>query len=95
MGEDRFRRAFRLRLLALVLALLLTWYALNPAPGTVRTRGRETESPDENRCEAKNALRASHQLEWAEAGVRGSSLIPSSRAEDADELEWPEIIDIV
>lgn len=95
MGEDRFRRAFRLRLLALVLALVLTWYALNPAPGTVRTRARETEPPDENRCEAKNALRASRQPEWVEAGVKGSSRSPSSRAEDAGELEWPEIIDTV
>lgn len=81
--------------MALVLALVLTWYVLNPAPGAVRTRGRETEPPDENRCEAKNALRASHQPEGVEAGVRGSSLSPSSRARDADELEWPEIIDIV
>lgn len=95
MGEDRFRRAVRLRLLALVLAFVLTWYALNPAPGIVRTRGRETEPPDENRCAAKNALRASQRPEGIEAGVRVPSLNPSSRAEDADELEWPEIIDTV
>jgi len=95
MWEDRFRQAIRLRLLALVLAFVLTWYALNPAPGAVRTDVRETEPPDENRCEAKTALRASHRPEWAETGVRGSSLNPPSRKEDMDELEWPEIIDIV
>jgi hypothetical protein len=95
MWEGRFRRAVRLRLLALVLTLVLTWYALNPAPGTVRAVARETEPPDENRCEAKTTFRASRQLERIEAGVRGSSLTPPSRAEDADELEWPEIIDIV
>lgn len=95
MWEERFRRAFRLRLLALVLAIVLTWYALNPAPGTVRSDRRETEPPDENRCEAKTAFRASRQPEWMKAGVRSTSLKPPSRAEELDELEWPEIIDIV
>lgn len=95
MWEERFRQAFRLRLLALVLAFVLTWYALNPAPGAVRTDGREADSPDENRCEAKTALRLSRQLERIEAGVRGSSLNSPSRAEDVDELEWPEIIGMV
>ena len=82
-----------MRLLALVLALVLTWYALNPVSVTVLPNGRQTEPPDENRYEAKNAFRATRQPERVEAGARGSSLSP--RTEDADELEWPEIIDIV
>ncbi|MCA1568055.1 MAG: hypothetical protein LC803_20905 [Acidobacteria bacterium] len=95
MREERFRQAFKLRLLALVLALVLTWYALNPAPGTVRADRRETEPPDENRSEAKTAFRASRQPEQVEAGVRGSSFHPPSRAKEVDDLEWPEIIDVV
>jgi len=93
MWEDRFRQAIRLQLLSLVLALALTWYALNPAPGAVRTDGRETEPPDENRCEAKTAIKASRRPQWVEVGLSGSSLNP--RAGDVDELDWPEIIDIV
>ena len=96
MWEERLRRAIRLRLLAFVLTCALTWYALNPAPGFVRTDGRETEPPDENRREAKSVLGASRHPEWVEAGVRGSSVVnPSSCTDEAGELEWPEIIDNV
>jgi hypothetical protein len=95
MWEERFRQEIRLRLLALVLALALTWYALNPAPGPVRTDRRETEPPDENRCEAKSAFPASRHKEWMEARVRESSVNLSTCTDEVGELEWPEIIDIV
>jgi hypothetical protein len=99
MWEERFRRAIRLRLLALVLALALTWYALNPAPGPMhmgRTDGRETEPPDENRREAESALRASLRAECIKDGVGGSSVVnPISCTDEVGELEWPEIIDNV
>lgn len=93
MWEERFRRAFRLRLLAFVLAFALTWYALNPAPGSVRSDGQETEPPDENRREAKSGLGASRHPEWMEAEVRGSFVNPSAGTTgEVGELEWPEII---
>lgn len=96
MWEERFRRAIRMRLLAFVLAFALTWYALNPAPGSVRTDGRETEPPDENRREAKNASGVSRRPEWMKAVVRGSSVVnPSAGTDEVGELEWPEIIDNV
>jgi hypothetical protein len=94
MWEERFRQAIRLRLLVFVLAFALTWYALNPAPVPVQTGARETEPPDENRREAKSGMRASCDLEWVEAEVKRSSVVkPSSRTDEAGELEWPEIID--
>jgi hypothetical protein len=95
MWEERLRLEMKLRLLAFVLALALTWYALNPAPGPVRTDRRETEPPDENRREAKSAFPASRHQEWMEASVRVSSVNLSTGTDEAGELEWPEIIDIV
>jgi hypothetical protein len=94
MWEERFRRAIRMRLLAFVLACALTWYALNPAPGSVRPDGRETEPPDENRREAKIGMRASYEPEWMESEAKRPSVVnPTSCTDEVGELEWPEIID--
>lgn len=94
MWEERFRQAVRMQLLALVLALALTWYALNPAPGPMRGDTRETEPPDENRREAKTAGGEKVYTARSGTGVRVWSVNPSSHAEEVDQLEWPEVIDI-
>jgi hypothetical protein len=96
MREERFREAIKLRLLALVLAFALTWYALNPAPGPPRTDGRETDTPDEHRAEARNAIEANYHPALMEGGVGELSVVATSRAGEAtDELEWPEVIDLL
>lgn len=96
MREEGFRQAIRLRLLALVLALALTWYALNPAPGPARTEKRETDPHDEGRLEANIAFESNYHTARSEVGVSVRSVKRSSRAEEsADGLEWPEIIDTV
>jgi hypothetical protein len=93
--EESFRRAIRSRLLALILALALTWYALNPALAVVvRADRRETEPPDEQRHEAKTTRGAVVHTAQAERVTGGLCLNPSSHAEEVDELEWPEVIDI-
>jgi len=96
MREEGLRRAIKLRLLGLVLALALTWYALNPAPGPVRTERREADPHDEGRHEANIAFESNYHTARLEVGVSARSVKPSSRTEGSvDGLEWPEIIDTV
>lgn len=94
MREERIRQALRMQLLALVLAFALTWYALNPAPDPVWTDRPSAEPPDENRREARNAFGAQRHRAWSEVEVGTMPVSPPSRAEEAWELEWPEVIDI-
>jgi hypothetical protein len=94
MREEGFRQAIRLRLLGLVLALALTWYALNPAPSPVRAEKRETDPHDEGRLEANIAFQSNYHTARSEAGVNVWSVKPTPRTEEsADDLEWPEIIE--
>jgi hypothetical protein len=95
MREERFRRAIRLRLLAFVLALALTWYTLNPAPGPVVRVRRDEGRPDEKRREVKPAFGGDCELAQTGAGVSESPVNLCARREEVGELEWPEVIDIV
>ncbi|HEV2763995.1 MAG TPA: hypothetical protein VGV38_13515 [Pyrinomonadaceae bacterium] len=91
MKAEGLKQELRLRLLALVLALALTWYALNPAPGPVRRGPRAGDEPPEGeRREAKPFEGG------AVVGVSvGETRASASPVEwDADELEWPELIDV-
>ncbi|HEX8073098.1 MAG TPA: hypothetical protein VF546_24335 [Pyrinomonadaceae bacterium] len=92
--EGRTIGLVRLRLLALVLALALTWYALNPAPGAVRPVKRAEEPPDEERRVRDGRAGVDIELEPARARV----VVARSAARAADvsveDLEWPEVIDV-
>ena len=94
MWEERFRQAIKLRLLAFVLALALTWYAMNPAPGPVHRGTRDEGQPDENRREVKPPFGANRHLAGTEAGVGGAPINSQEAYTEAPgELEWPEFID--
>lgn len=93
MREERFRQAIRLRLLAFVLALALTWYAMNPAPGPVYRGTRDEGQPDENRREVKPTFGANYHPAGMEAGLGGSPVNSQACADGPGELEWPEFID--
>lgn len=86
----------RLRLLALVLAAALGWYAVNPAPGPVRRVRRDDEQPDEKRREARRP-----PLNRAPSGnvpdvfrLTPGLAASASASEDVDDLEWPEVIGV-
>jgi hypothetical protein len=86
----------KLRLLALVLALALTWYALNPAPGPVRHNSRRPDDePDELRREEKSRLGGAVS---ADAGLGRTSLRQNpaapSVADEVAELDWPEYLSL-
>ena len=95
MREETFRQAIRLRMLALVLALALTWYAINPAPNSPTPIRRDEGQPDEQRREGKSLSGASCDPVWAPANAKESPLdLSLSAVENPDDLEWPEVIDV-
>lgn len=77
--------------MALVLALALTWYTLNPAPMGVRGVLSEEEQPGERRSEAKAGVAG------FEPGVTATVVFESviePAVENIDDLEWPEVIEV-
>jgi hypothetical protein len=95
MREETFRRAIRLRMLALVLALALTWYAINPAPGSPTPIRRDEGQPDEKRREARSLSGVNFDPVWTRTDASESPSDPFSSAfENLDDLEWPEVIDV-
>ena len=93
MREDRKRETLKLKFLGLVLALVLTWYAINPAPGPVSRSKPEGETPDEKRRE----LEPQPQRGFAPAvtceGAESGAALWTTPDEGEDDFEWPEFID--
>jgi hypothetical protein len=95
MGRERVKQSFKLRLLALVLALALLWYSLNPAPGRFERIERDDEVPDGKKREAEPSLAGGAafpgllampgQRPWDEAVLK--------RDDEDDDFDWPEFID--
>jgi hypothetical protein len=103
MRERQAGEIIKLHMLALVLALVLTWYALNPAPGSMQRLERDEETPEEKRREKKSSPSMSLEsmsLESMSPELRGSDDVMRKSTvnrgiEDIDDLEWPEVIDFV
>ena len=94
--EEQNISVVRLRLLALVLALALTWYAVNPAPGPVRLVKRDEGPPDEQRREAKSRLGMRYALMPVESDEMNSAAnpCPPDTQRSIDDLEWSEVIGV-
>jgi len=93
MRRERTRQTLKLQMLALVLALALLWYSINPAPSPVKRYVPDDELPDQKRRELEPQLQRADALSTAfktfEMAGRGT---PASN-EDEDDFEWPEFID--
>jgi hypothetical protein len=87
--RGRTKQTLKLRLLALVLALALVWYSLNPAPRPVVRKKRKEEPLDEKKQEVKpRSMPATLPVAYS------STVEPSQPADDGeDDFEWPEFID--
>jgi hypothetical protein len=96
MSEERLKQAIRLRLLALVLALALTWYVTNPAPAPVRWVKRDEETPDEERRVTNSPAGAGYRIELTGTDAMMPTVSSSASAPEADieDLEWPEVIGV-
>ena len=91
MREEGFRQEIRLRLLALVLALALTWYALNPAPSAVSRVKQKEGQPDEKRRAVKPPVVTANDWGVTRSGVMES--VAETAVENIDDLEWPKVIE--
>jgi hypothetical protein len=93
MQRVQTKQTFKLRLLAFVLALALTWYSVNPTPRLEVRRKPEDEQPDANKREAAPQLptTALTPVALRRPVVESAKLNPS--IEDEDDFDWPEFID--
>jgi hypothetical protein len=90
MNGVQTKRTLRLRLLAFVLALALTWYSLNPVPGPHSRRKQEDEPPDEK----KRRLEPHSLAVTLSAALRSDEVtVEHLQLSDEDDFEWPEFID--
>jgi hypothetical protein len=95
MRDVQTIEAIRMRLLALVLALALTWYLMNPAPGSVRRVRRGEARPDEKRREARPPSALLNELKATDAVVDESARdCPSYTDAGVEHLDWPDVIDV-
>lgn len=92
MSLARTKRSLKLRLLAIVLALALAWFIINPAPGPIR-RERKATPPDANKLQAK--AEAASLSSSAHSSRRRAIANTAAVATVGDELfDWPEFIEL-
>jgi hypothetical protein len=92
MRKERTKQIFKLRLLALVLALALVWYSLNPVPRPVIRRKRDDELPDEKKRNVEpQSMPATLPVVFRSLGEVEEALLPHD--EDVSDFQWPEFID--
>lgn len=92
MSRAQTKQSLKLHLLALVLALALVWYSLNPVLTTIIRRKQEPEPPDEK----KRNVEPHHMPGTLSVGfrpIRARADRLSAPDEDEDDFEWPEFID--
>jgi hypothetical protein len=90
MNRLKTKQTFKLRLLALVLALALVWYSLNPVPRPIIRRKRDDEPPDEKK---RNLEPQSMPVILPIAFRPLGEVVKPSPPPDEDDFEWPEFID--
>jgi hypothetical protein len=92
MRRQQTKQILKLRLLAIVLALALVWYNLNPTPAPITRRKRDNELPDEKKrkVEPQGVLVT---LPTAFRAIMEVAEPLPSLDEDEDDFEWPEFID--
>jgi hypothetical protein len=90
MRRELSKQTFKLRLLALVLALALVWYSLDPAPRPVIRKKREAEPPDEK----KRRVEPRSMPSTLPVGLKPTGeMAEPFPLPDEDEFEWPEFIE--
>jgi hypothetical protein len=93
MGRDQTTQTFKLQILALVLALALLWYSINPAP-IPASRGRsEGDVPDEKRRELEPERHRGGYMPLDSQPFEIERVASTAPIKDEEEFEWPEFID--
>lgn len=92
MRRDRINQSFKLQLLAFVLALVLLWYSLNPAPGPIARIKREDDVPDEKKRQAEPQLRGAALWPFMFRTPGAGFADKPSPDQDEDDFDWPDLI---
>ncbi|MDT4953724.1 MAG: hypothetical protein QOJ02_1862 [Acidobacteriota bacterium] len=92
MSRVQTKQTLKLRLLALVLALALIWYSLNPVSTPIVRRKRDDELPDEKKRNVEPHTMPANLLRAFRPPKETAKALPSLN-EDEDDFEWPEFID--
>jgi hypothetical protein len=93
MSGEETKQRFKLWLLTLALAVVLTWYVINPAPGPIHPRARDDDASNAER----RRIRAEAGEISLQPGMRSTLPLTVAHAPDAvdDDLpEWPEYIEL-
>jgi hypothetical protein len=94
MRHERTTQGFRIHLLALILALALLWYSINPAPYTITRDERKEPEPDAKKRQLEPAInRTPPALLFHQLHRREPSDAFHQPDEETDDFEWPEFID--
>lgn len=93
MRREPTKQSFKPQLLALVLALALLWYAINPTPTPVSRIKSEGELPDEKQRELEPQLQRAAALPLAFERSEIGTTAAFGLDKDEDDFEWPEYID--
>ncbi len=92
MRIEQTKQNLKLRLLALVLALALIWYSLNPVSRPIIRHKRDDEPPDEKKRNIEpQPMPATLPVAFRPI-IKIAEPLQSSRG-DGDDFEWPEFID--
>jgi hypothetical protein len=92
MKSTQTKQTIKLRLLALVLALALVWYSLNPAPTPIIRCKRDDEPPDEKKRNLEpQPMPVTLPVALRQMGEMAEALPCSDAGED--DFQWPEFID--
>jgi hypothetical protein len=91
MKREVQKQSFKLWLLALVLALALTWYTLNPSAAAIQPSKQEDDPPDAKPCQA--------QVQTADdlCALRMPLTFPPARTRSSsfeESFDWPEYLDL-
>jgi hypothetical protein len=91
MNRAQAKQPIKLRLLAVVLALALIWYSLNPVPTPIIHRKRDDVPPDEKKRSVEpQRLPMTLPVAFKSIGEIAEPL--PFHDEDEDDFEWPEFI---
>lgn len=93
MSKEETKREIKLWLLALALAVVLTWYVINPAPGPIRLHKRDDNTPDADRSEAQAQITGTSLRFGTKSAIHPMAALFSAVADD-DLPDWPEYIEL-
>lgn len=93
MSSEQYKQTCKLWLLTCVLALVLAWYIINPAPTLVYHHKKQDDPPNPKRREVE-AHASGASSYWATTATLGASSAQSLTTNVEEQCDWPEFIEL-